>query len=835
MNLLKKLVDTEYKELKRFNKIADEIESLENEYSKLSDEELAGKTAIFKERLANGETLEDIKIEAFATAREAAYRKIGEKPYRVQLVGGLAIHYGNIAEMKTGEGKTLTTILPAYLNALSGNGVHVITVNEYLSARNAEWMRPVYDFLGITVGVNLRELTPEQKKDVYNCDITYSTNNEIGFDYLRDNMVQRKEDRTQRGLNYCILDEVDSMLIDEARTPLIISGGKMNSANLYVEADKSVKKLKEEQDYIVDEKTKTVMLTPEGSKKIESHFKISNLYDADNTALVHHINQALKANYGMKIDVDYVVDEEGKVIIVDQFTGRLMYGRQFSEGLHQAIEAKEGVKVNEETKTMATITFQNLFRMYNKISGMTGTAKTEEEEFRDIYNMYVIEIPTNKPCIREDMADLMFATEKGKYQAIVNFIKEIHATGQPILVGTISVESNEYLSSLLKKEKLPHEVLNAKNHEREAEIIAKAGEKGAITIATNMAGRGTDIKLGEGVKDLGGLCVIGTERHESRRIDNQLRGRAGRQGDPGYSQFFISFEDELMRRFGTDKIKVMIQNMGYNDSEPIRSKMFTKSVESAQKKVEGNNYDMRKSLLDYDNIVSEQRKIIYERRNEILDTDDITTITYETFNDYIDAFVDNHIAPEGYLTEKDLSDITNHFNNNILKNSTFTVEDITGKKEDEVIEIINNLVKTDFEDKVSSIPKEITENFTRFISLKVIDDAWIEHIGAMDHLRDGIHLRGYGQTNPLQAYALEGYDIFDKMQDNIDANITNLLMKVEIKQNISPQKQVRVSTNDAKETLKQTPKVNDKKKIGRNDLCPCGSGKKYKNCCGRNQ
>ena len=575
MGLLKRLVDTEYKELKRFNKIADEIEALDETYSKMSDEELKGKTAEFRERLAKGETLEDIKVEAFATAREAAYRMIGEKPYRVQLIGGLAIHYGNIAEMKTGEGKTLTTILPAYLNALPGKGVHVVTVNEYLSDRNAKWMGPIYDFLGITVGVNLRELTPSQKRDVYNCDITYSTNNEIGFDYLRDNMVTKKEDRTQRGLNYCIIDEVDSILIDEARTPLIISGGKMNSANLYMDADRAVKRLIAEEDYIIDEKAKSVILTEKGSIKVQTYFKLANLYDAENTALVHHINQALKANFGMKKDVDYVVDDEGNVVIVDQFTGRLMHGRQFSEGLHQAIEAKEGVKINEETKTLATITFQNLFRMYNKISGMTGTAKTEEEEFRDIYNMYVIEIPTNKPCIREDMADMMFATEKGKYDAIVKFIEEVHATGEPILVGTISVESNERLSKMLTKAKLPHEVLNAKNHLREAEIIAKAGEKGAITIATNMAGRGTDIKLGEGVKELGGVCVLGTERHESRRIDNQLRGRAGRQGDPGYSQFFISFEDELMRRFGTDKIKTMIQSVGYDETQPIRSKMFS--------------------------------------------------------------------------------------------------------------------------------------------------------------------------------------------------------------------------------------------------------------------
>ena len=830
MGLLKKLVDTEYKELKRFNKIADEIEALDETYSKMSDEELKGKTAEFRERLAKGETLEDIKVEAFATAREAAYRMIGEKPYRVQLIGGLAIHYGNIAEMKTGEGKTLTTILPAYLNALPGKGVHVVTVNEYLSDRNAKWMGPIYDFLGITVGVNLRELTPSQKRDVYNCDITYSTNNEIGFDYLRDNMVTKKEDRTQRGLNYCIIDEVDSILIDEARTPLIISGGKMNSANLYMDADRAVKRLIAEEDYIIDEKAKSVILTEKGSIKVQTYFKLANLYDAENTALVHHINQALKANFGMKKDVDYVVDDEGNVVIVDQFTGRLMHGRQFSEGLHQAIEAKEGVKINEETKTLATITFQNLFRMYNKISGMTGTAKTEEEEFRDIYNMYVIEIPTNKPCIREDMADMMFATEKGKYDAIVKFIEEVHATGEPILVGTISVESNERLSKMLTKAKLPHEVLNAKNHLREAEIIAKAGEKGAITIATNMAGRGTDIKLGEGVKELGGLCVLGTERHESRRIDNQLRGRAGRQGDPGYSQFFISFEDELMRRFGTDKIKTMIQSVGYDETQPIRSKMFSKSVETAQKKVEGNNYDMRKTLLDYDNIVSEQRKIIYEKRNEILDTDDIHSLIIEIFKDYVFEFVDSHMAPEGYLTENDLKAIENNFNT-ILKNQKLDLSDYKDKKEQETIDYVTEIFIKDYEEKIKDVPKEMLEDFERYIALRVIDDAWVEHINSMEHLKEGIGLRGYAQTNPLQAYALEGYDIFDKMQDNIDANIVNFLLKLNVNINRKPvQKGI---ANDGKESLKKEPAANKKKKIGRNDLCPCGSGLKYKNCCGK--
>ena len=771
MGLLKSLIDTEYKELKRFKKIADKIEALDEEYSKKSDEELSNMTNILKEELANGKTIndEDVIVRAFATVREAAYRKIGEKPYYVQLLGGLALHYGNIAEMKTGEGKTITTVLPAYLNALTGNGVHVVTVNEYLTSRNAEWMRPIYEFLGLSVGVNLRDLTPQQKREVYNSDITYSTNNEIGFDYLRDNMVVKASDRVQRKLNYVILDEVDSILIDEARTPLIISGGKVNAANLYVEADRAVKKLKEEDDYTIDQKTKNVILTESGSEKIEKYFKLKNLYDADNTVLVHHINQALKANYGMKLDVDYVVDGEQKVVIIDQFTGRLMQGRQFSDGLHQAIEAKEGVHINEETRTMATITFQNLFRMYSKISGMTGTAKTEEEEFRDIYNMYVIEIPTNKPCIRKDMSDLMYATEAGKYKAIVEFIKQVHATGQPILVGTISVESNERLSKMLDKAKIKHEVLNAKNHAREAEIIAKAGEKGAVTIATNMAGRGTDIKLGKGVAELGGLCVIGTERHESRRIDNQLRGRAGRQGDPGYSQFFISFEDELMRRFGADRVKGMVQALGLDEMEQVRSKMFTKSVESAQKKVEGNNYDLRKNLLDYDNIVSEQRKIIYERRNEILDTEDIHPIILDIIKDHIDVLVDSHIEPEGYLTDTDLEGIVDTVNHNLLKKSKVYTEELKGKKEDEVIAYLSDKVITDYEEKISVVPTEIVRDFEKHISLRVIDEAWVKHIGDMDRLREGIGLRGYGQNNPLQAYALEGYEMFENMQDNIEA------------------------------------------------------------------
>ena len=833
MGFLKSLIATEYKELKRFRGIADKIVALDDEYSKMSDEELAGMTDKLKGMLENGKTIDDIEVivKAFATAREAAFRMIGEKPYYVQILGGLALHFGNLAELKTGEGKTLTTVLPAYLNALTGKGVHVVTVNEYLTDRNAKWMGPIFEFLGISVGINLRELNPEQKREVYNCDVTYSTNNEIGFDYLRDNMVVRAEDRVQRKLNYVILDEVDSILIDEARTPLIISGGKVNSANLYIEADRAVKSLTEEDDYSVDAKTKSVILTEEGSKKIEKYFKLKNLYDSDNTALVHHINQALKANYGMSLDVDYVVDGEQKVVIVDQFTGRLMEGRQFSDGLHQAIEAKEGVPINEETRTMATITFQNLFRMYAKISGMTGTAKTEEEEFRDIYNMYVIQIPTNKPCIREDMSDLMYATINGKYRAIVEFIKEVHETGQPILVGTISVESNEKLSKMLTKEHIKHEVLNAKNHAREAEIIAKAGEKGAVTIATNMAGRGTDIKLGEGVAELGGLCVIGTERHESRRIDNQLRGRAGRQGDPGYSQFFISFEDELMHRFGADKIKGMVQSLGLDEMEQVRSKMFTRSVESAQKKVEGNNYDMRKNLLDYDNIVSEQRKIIYERRNEILDSEDIHNIILDIIHDHIDVLIDSHIEPEGYLTDDDLNSIMDNVNHNLLKTDKLKLEELSGLTEDEVANIISERVIEDYEEKIAIVPEDIVRDFEKHISLRVIDEAWVKHISDMDNLREGIGLRGYGQNNPLQAYALEGYEMFERMQDNIDASIATFLLKMEIKQNFTA-KPMEGKADDGKQKAKKEP-IKKENKVGRNDPCPCGSGKKYKNCCGK--
>ncbi len=830
MKFLRQIFDHEYKELERFNKIANEIDKLDEKMSNMTDEELKNQTKIFKERLANGETLEDILVEAFAVVREAAYRVIGEKPYYVQLLGGLAIHYGNIAEMKTGEGKTLTSTMPAYLNALTGEGVHIVTVNEYLAERDANWMGEIYRFLGLTVAVNHRDLSPAEKKAAYNCDILYSTNNEIGFDYLRDNMVVKAEDRVQRSLNFVIIDEVDSVLIDEARTPLIISGGFLQSTNLYIQADRFVKTLKENNGYIFDEKTKSVALDAHGIKAAEKEFGLENLFDIENTTVVHHINQALRANYAMKKDVDYVVSD-GKVIIVDQFTGRLMYGRTYSDGLHQAIEAKENVEITSETKTLATITFQNLFRMYKKISGMTGTAKTEEEEFREIYNMYVIEIPTNLPVIRKDYDDLIFATKKGKFKAIVAEIKERNKKGQPVLVGTISVETSEYLSSLLKKEGIAHEVLNAKNHAREAEIIAKAGQKGAVTIATNMAGRGTDIKLGEGVKELGGLCVVGTERHESRRIDNQLRGRAGRQGDPGMSQFCVSFEDELMVRFGTERAKALLEKVGFDGDSSLRSPMFAKTIESAQRRVEGNNFDIRKTLLQYDDVINKQRMIIYEKRNEILDANSIYEMIFDSFVNYVDELVMSHLVETNVLTEKDLSEILEAVNTNLLKQS-ISIDEIRGKNEEEIIDYISQKIIDEYENKVKDVPEEIRNEFEKAIVLRVIDTHWMEHINTMSHLREGIHLRSYAQQNPLRAYTNEGFELFENLLRTIDREVTTYLLNAEIRQNIERKKVVENEiTNESNDAIKKRPKK--VQKVGRNEPCPCGSGKKYKHCCGR--
>ena len=830
MSILRSLFDFEYKELRRFMKIADQIEAKSDEYEKLTDKQLQHKTEEFKKELEKGKTLDDILVDAFATVREAAKRVINEKPFYTQVLGALAIHYGNIAEMKTGEGKTLTSVMPAYLNALTGEGVHIITVNEYLASRDAAWMGQIFEFLGLTVGTNLRDLSPAEKRERYNYDILYSTNNEIGFDYLRDNMVVRKEDRVQRPLNFAIVDEVDSVLIDEARTPLIISGGAMHSNNQYTDAQRFVRDLKENEDFIIDEKTKSINLTDEGSKKCEKFYGIDNMYDIKYSALVHHINQALRANFTMKNEVDYVV-QDGKVVIVDQFTGRLMQGRAFSEGLHQAIEAKEGVKINEETKTLATITFQNLFRMYKKLSGMTGTAKTEEEEFRNIYNMYVIQIPTNKPVIRKDMADLIFATKQDKYNAIIKEIKERHATGQPVLVGTIAIETSELISNMLKKERIKHEVLNAKNHAREAEIIAKAGEIGSVTIATNMAGRGTDIKLGEGVKELGGLCVIGTERHESRRIDNQLRGRAGRQGDPGYTQFFVSFEDDLMVRFGTDRFKDLLQAAGLGTTINLRSKTMTRNVESAQKKVEGNNFDIRKSLLQYDDVMGRQREIMYERRNEILDSDSIHESIINLIKDHIYNLVMSHLVEQPELLEFDCSEICEYVNENLLRNSNMKLSEIINKSKDEVIQILEDKIIGEYENKIKDLPEEIVNDFEKVIALRVIDTHWMEHINTMDHLKEGIGLRSYAQNNPLVEYTNEGFQLFDEMLDTINREITKYLLKAEIKQNLERKEVAKpTGTNDSKDKVKTTRKV---EKIGRNEPCPCGSGKKYKQCCGK--
>ena len=830
MKILKSIFDYETKELKRIDKLVDEIEALDEDMQKLKDVELKSKNDEFKKRIANGETLDDILVEAFAVAREACYRALGEKPFRVQLIGGIAIHRGNIAEMKTGEGKTLTTVLPAYLNALEGKGVHVVTTNEYLSTRNAEWMGVIYDFLGVTVGINLKEKTPAEKKEAYNADITYTTNNELGFDYLRDNMVVRAERRTQRGLNFAIIDEVDSILIDEARTPLIISGGVAKSSGVYKDADRVVKSLKIE-DYVVDEKTRKVTLTEDGVKKIEKLCNLENLYDIKNSVLVHTIDKALSANYAFKKDVDYVIDN-GKIVIVDLFTGRLMHGRQFSEGLHQALEAKENVDINEETKTLATITFQNLFRMYNKLSGMTGTAKTEEEEFQNIYNTSVVCIPTNKPVVRDDQVDLIYSSLNGKYKAIVNSVAEIHKSGRPILVGVASIETSEIISQLLKKAGIKHELLNAKNHERESLIIANAGQKGAVTIATNMAGRGTDIKLGEGVVELGGLYVLGTERHDSRRIDNQLRGRSGRQGDPGTSRFYVSMEDDLMIKFGSDKMKNVMESLGIKGDQAISNSIISKNIESAQKKVEGFNFDRRKGLLDFDNIISKQREIIYERRNEILDQESIKDRILETFKDYISNEVNSHMPPENELTDNDINNIVETFNASMLKNKKLNEKDLYNKSNTEVIDVIYDIVIDDYNKKLEPMPKEIQDDFEKSIMLRVLDKNWMDQLDAMENLKEGVGLRGYAQSNPLQVYALEGFELFDNMMASTNAEVSRFLLNAEIRQNIERQEVKNIKTNDAKEAVKSKPRA-VKDKVGRNDPCPCGSGRKYKQCCGK--
>ncbi|MCY9005326.1 preprotein translocase subunit SecA [Peribacillus frigoritolerans] len=833
LNILNKVFDPNKREIKRLEKIADQVEALADETAALSDEQLRAKTEEFKERFQNGETVDDLLVEAFAVAREGAKRALGLYPYRVQIMGGASLHDGNISEMKTGEGKTLTSTMPVYLNALTGKGVHVVTVNEYLAHRDATEMGVLYDFLGLTVGLNLNSHSKEEKQAAYNADITYSTNNELGFDYLRDNMVLYKEQMVQRPLHFAVIDEVDSILIDEARTPLIISGSAQKSAQLYIQANAFVRTLKKDTDYTYDEKTKGVQLTEDGMNRAEKAFNIDNLFDISHVTLNHHINQALKAHVSMHLDVDYVV-QEGEIVIVDQFTGRLMKGRRYSEGLHQAIEAKEGLEIQNESMTLATITFQNYFRMYEKLSGMTGTAKTEEEEFRNIYNMNVIAIPTNRNIIRDDRADLIYATTDGKFKAVVEDIAERYTKGQPVLVGTVAIETSEVISAYLSKKGIPHDVLNAKNHEREAEIIANAGNQGSVTIATNMAGRGTDIKLGEGVKELGGLAVIGTERHESRRIDNQLRGRSGRQGDPGVTQFYLSMEDELMRRFGSDNMKNMMARLGMDDSQPIQSKMVTRAVESAQKRVEGNNFDSRKQLLQYDDVLRQQREIIYKQRFDVMESENLREIV-ETM---ITASIQRNVvafAPMGDEEGWNLQGLVDYLNGNLFNEGSITVADLEGKNESELVEFILAKVKEGYDQKEEELSEEQMREFEKVIVLRAVDSKWMDHIDAMEQLRQGIHLRAYGQIDPLREYQSEGFAMFEAMIASMEDEVAKYIMKAEIRNNLERKEVIKGQAVNPKEEdggkVKKAP-ARKKEDVGRNALCPCGSGKKYKNCHG---
>lgn len=784
-NVLRKWVESDKRDQRRLDRLANKVEAYKDEYSQLSDTDLQAKTPALKARLKNGETLDDILPEAFAVAREGAKRVLGLFPFHVQIMGGIVLHEGNIAEMKTGEGKTLTATMPVYLNALAGKGVHVVTVNEYLSGRDATEMGELYNWLGLSVGLNIAEKSPEEKRAAYAADITYSTNSEIGFDYLRDNMVVYQEDMVQRPLNFAIIDEVDSILIDEARTPLIISGQSENGTHMYRRADRFAKTLTAEKDYKIDWESKSISLTDNGIEKAEKYFNLENLYDVDNASLTHHLDQALRANYIMLKDKDYVV-QDGEALIVDQFTGRVMQGRRFSDGLHQAIEAKENVEIQEETKTMANITYQNLFRMYHKLSGMTGTAKTEQEEFREIYNMKVISIPTNRPMIRDDRPDLLYPTLESKFNAVVNEIKQLHAKGQPMLIGTVAVETSEHLSHLLDEEKIPHVVLNAKNHAKEAEIIMNAGQKGAVTIATNMAGRGTDIKLGPGVKELGGLAVIGTERHESRRIDNQLRGRSGRQGDPGMSQFYLSLEDDLMIRFGSERIKNLLQRLKVSDDDAvIQSRMITKQVESAQKRVEGNNYDSRKNVLQYDDVMRAQREVMYgERQRVIMAKTSLKNVMVPMIERTVNQVVDVHT--QGPDKKKwDLETILDFAKSNMVNEDSIGLSDFAGKTSEEIKGYLLDRAKEIYAQKEKQLydPAQMLE-FEKVVILRVVDAHWTEHIDAMDQLRQSIGLRGYGQLNPLVEYQSDGYRMFEEMVSDIEYDATRLFLKSEIRQNI---------------------------------------------------
>ncbi|NME05095.1 preprotein translocase subunit SecA [Psychrobacillus sp. BL-248-WT-3] len=832
LNVLNKVFDLNKRELKRLEKIADKVEALAGEMEALSDEALSAKTVEFRERLAGGEKLDQLLPEAFAVAREGARRVLGLYPFRVQIMGAAALNEGNIAEMKTGEGKTLTSTMSVYLNALSGQGVHVVTVNEYLSSRDAEEMGKLYNFLGLTVGLNLNSLSKDEKREAYAADVTYSTNNELGFDYLRDNMVLYKEEKVQRPLNYAVIDEVDSILIDEARTPLIISGQANKAAALYMQANAFVRTLTKEEDYTYEESTKGVTLTDVGVEKVEKAFRIDNLFDLTHVRLNHAINQSLKAHVSMHLDVDYVV-QDGDVVIVDSFTGRLMKGRRYSDGLHQAIEAKEGLEVQNESMTMATITFQNFFRMYDKLSGMTGTAKTEEEEFRNIYNMNVIAIPTNKPIARDDRADLIYASMNGKFEAVAADIAERNKKGQPVLIGTVAIETSEIISKLLTKHGIKHNVLNAKNHEHEAEIIATAGHLGSVTIATNMAGRGTDIKLGDGVLEVGGLAVIGTERHESRRIDNQLRGRSGRQGDPGVTQFYLSMEDELMRRFGSDNMRNMMSKMGMDDSQPIQSKMVSRAVESAQKRVEGNNFDSRKRLLQYDDVLRQQREIIYKERNEVLETENMRDLVETMIFAVIERLVTTHTNAEN-KAEWNYKAIEDYIQANMLPEGVITQETLENLSQEEVIEKIKEEVISFYDAKEEEMTAERMREFEKVVLLRSIDSKWIDHIDAMDQLRQGIHLRAYGQTDPLREYQSEGFAMFEAMVESVQEDVAKYAMKAEIRNNLEREEVAKGQAVNPKEEggpVKKKP-VRKQATVGRNEPCPCGSGEKFKNCHG---
>ncbi|HGL2909714.1 TPA: preprotein translocase subunit SecA [Streptococcus pneumoniae] len=835
-NILKTIIENDKGEIRRLEKMADKVFKYEDQMAALTDDQLKAKTVEFKERYQNGESLDSLLYEAFAVVREGAKRVLGLFPYKVQVMGGIVLHHGDVPEMRTGEGKTLTATMPVYLNALSGKGVHVVTVNEYLSERDATEMGELYSWLGLSVGINLATKSPMEKKEAYECDITYSTNSEIGFDYLRDNMVVRAENMVQRPLNYALVDEVDSILIDEARTPLIVSGANaVETSQLYHMADHYVKSLKKD-DYIIDVQSKTIGLSDSGIDRAESYFKLENLYDIENVALTHFIDNALRANYIMLLDIDYVVSEEQEILIVDQFTGRTMEGRRYSDGLHQAIEAKEGVPIQDETKTSASITYQNLFRMYKKLSGMTGTGKTEEEEFREIYNIRVIPIPTNRPVQRIDHSDLLYASIESKFKAVVEDVKARYQKGQPVLVGTVAVETSDYISKKLVAAGVPHEVLNAKNHYREAQIIMNAGQRGAVTIATNMAGRGTDIKLGEGVRELGGLCVIGTERHESRRIDNQLRGRSGRQGDPGESQFYLSLEDDLMKRFGSERLKGIFERLNMSE-EAIESRMLTRQVEAAQKRVEGNNYDTRKQVLQYDDVMREQREIIYAQRYDVITADrDLAPEIQSMIKRTIERVVDGHARAK---QDEKLEAILNFAKYNLLPEDSITMEDLSGLSDKAIKEELFQRALKVYDSQVSKLrDEEAVKEFQKVLILRVVDNKWTDHIDALDQLRNAVGLRGYAQNNPVVEYQAEGFRMFNDMIGSIEFDVTRLMMKAQIHEQERPQAERHISTTATRNIAAHQASMLedlDLSQIGRNELCPCGSGKKFKNCHGKRQ